>query len=214
MVEPHPYSEIETTTGTDSHNESVGRIVEAAIHCFARLGYEGASTKEIAQAAGVSKSLLHYHFDSKEDILIEAVTSMSMRLAREVQSRIESQTPSVERALNAAEALFDLLITNKERVSFLLEMFATANHNERLRVRLDEFDRVQSRLVRDTLESALGPVKESLAIPVDRMVLLVQSIISGLAVQSRFVDRPAEMRALFDDVKQVLIRGVFALKPD
>jgi AcrR family transcriptional regulator len=162
----------------------------------------------------VSKSLLHYHFDSKEDILIEAVTRMSLRISNEVTGRIEGQTPSIERALNAIDALFDLLIMNKERMSFLVEIWATANHNERLRSRLDQFDQLQRRLMKEAIEAALGPLTSELAIPVDRVVLLVQSVVSGFVIQSRFVDHPSEMRALFNDVKQVLFRGAFALKPD
>lgn len=45
------------------------RIIEAAIKVFAANGFEGSSIAEVAQAAGVPKSLIYYHFDSKEAIL-------------------------------------------------------------------------------------------------------------------------------------------------
>ncbi len=203
-----------TQEATEKAHESVARIVEAAIECIAQNGYEGASTKEIAARAGVSKSLLHYHFQSKEEILIEAVTHMSRSLQAEVAERIRADTPSIERAMKAADALFQLLVLNPVRVQFIIEMWATANHNEKLRERLQQMESLQRQLVRETISSALGPLTGSLAIPLDRAVTLIQSIVAGFIVESRRVRTDGELRVMFEDVKQVLVRGAFALKPD
>ena len=46
-------------------------ILSAAAPVFARLGREGATTKEIARAAGVSEALLYRHFTSKEVLYAE-----------------------------------------------------------------------------------------------------------------------------------------------
>lgn len=199
--------------GADSVPESVDRIVEAAIQCFARHGYEGASTKEIALAAGVSKSLLHYHFASKEEILIASVTRLSEGIAAGVLERSRVEAPSVERLLTAADALFDLLIANRERVAFLMEMWSTANFNERLRERIREFDRLQHRLVCDTIRAALGPDAGRLMLPLDRAAALVQAVIAGFVVHSNFMENGQEARLMFEDIKQVLFRGAVALKP-
>lgn len=45
-----------------------------------RLGYAGASTKEIAKAAGLSAGLVHHHFVNKEEILLELVKSIGEKL--------------------------------------------------------------------------------------------------------------------------------------
>lgn len=42
------------------------RILVSALDTFANHGFEGASTREVAKGAGVSLSLLLYHFQSKE----------------------------------------------------------------------------------------------------------------------------------------------------
>ncbi|MGD9942164.1 MAG: TetR/AcrR family transcriptional regulator [Burkholderiaceae bacterium] len=47
-------------------------ILLAAEKVFSTLGYEGASMRNIAEAAGVAQALLHYHFKNKEG-LYEAV---------------------------------------------------------------------------------------------------------------------------------------------
>ena len=42
------------------------RILNTALAEFARRGYDGVSTTEIAKEAGVTQPLIHYHFKSKE----------------------------------------------------------------------------------------------------------------------------------------------------
>jgi AcrR family transcriptional regulator len=53
-----------------THHESrKAAIVEAALDCFARHGYDGATNKLIAEAAGMrSAALIYHYFPSKEDL--------------------------------------------------------------------------------------------------------------------------------------------------
>jgi AcrR family transcriptional regulator len=55
------------------HPNGRDRILAAAIEAFARGGFQGASTREIAQAAGVTDALVFYHFGSKAELYLAAV---------------------------------------------------------------------------------------------------------------------------------------------
>src|SRR5262245_12522423 len=44
------------------------QILEVAFGLFARKGYEGATTREIAEKAGINEALLFRHFSSKENL--------------------------------------------------------------------------------------------------------------------------------------------------
>ena len=48
-------------------------IMEAALNVFARKGYNGARTKEIAKEAGISETLIFRHFDTKENLYEQAL---------------------------------------------------------------------------------------------------------------------------------------------
>lgn len=50
------------------------RILQAALKLFARQGYEGTTTKDLALAAGVAEGTLFRHFSNKKAILIEVAT--------------------------------------------------------------------------------------------------------------------------------------------
>lgn len=44
------------------------KVLDAALHCFSLSGFEGTSVRSIASDAGVSLSLLLYHFETKENL--------------------------------------------------------------------------------------------------------------------------------------------------
>ena len=49
------------------------RIVAAAITCFSGLGFDGATTRLIADRAGVNQGLITHHFNNKEELWKAAV---------------------------------------------------------------------------------------------------------------------------------------------
>src|SRR5271167_3803669 len=49
------------------------RLLNAAVRLFAHKGYPGTSTREIVEAAGVTKPMLYYYFQSKEGLLAAAI---------------------------------------------------------------------------------------------------------------------------------------------
>ena len=62
------------------------KIVSAAAQLFARQGYHGTSTREIARLADVSENTIFRHFDRKEDLFWSAVRTRcsAVRLRRDV----------------------------------------------------------------------------------------------------------------------------------
>jgi TetR/AcrR family transcriptional repressor of bet genes len=58
-------------------SERRAEIVQAMMKVMAVSGYEGASIQAIAKQAGLAPGLIHYHFKTKQDILLESVTQLS-----------------------------------------------------------------------------------------------------------------------------------------
>lgn len=59
---------------TQSEESSRDRILKAAQRLFARQGYDGTTTRDLAVAAGVAEGTLFRHFTNKKAILIEIAT--------------------------------------------------------------------------------------------------------------------------------------------
>src|ERR1700761_5241380 len=55
----------------DNLNTTENQIFEAALKVFQKKGLAGARMQEIADEAGINKSMLHYYFRSKEQLFAE-----------------------------------------------------------------------------------------------------------------------------------------------
>lgn len=49
-------------------NETEARLLDCALTIFAAKGYDATSVREIIEAAGVTRPVLYYYFDSKEEL--------------------------------------------------------------------------------------------------------------------------------------------------
>ena len=70
------------------------RILQVAICLFAQKGYEATSTREIVEAAGVTKPMLYYYFGSKEGLCKAAIKRFVQPFFAELrQTTAESREP-------------------------------------------------------------------------------------------------------------------------
>jgi len=89
---------------TAKEGSTKARIERAALTLFATRGIEGATTREIAAAAGVSEGALYRHFKGKEQIashLFEAIHERLARLVREAgasANNIDKQAEAIVEA--------------------------------------------------------------------------------------------------------------------
>jgi TetR/AcrR family transcriptional regulator len=93
-------------TGTESATGGTARerILRAAANLYARRGFRGTSVREVAEAAGVTKPLVLYHFDSMEALfstLLHESVSRCRREAEETLSRSGSTTDRLRGLLRA-----------------------------------------------------------------------------------------------------------------
>jgi AcrR family transcriptional regulator len=74
----------------DARRES---ILDAALGVFARRGYEGASTAEIAAACGCSEPVLYKHFSGKRDLFVAVLTRGAATKTRRLSEVEASEDP-------------------------------------------------------------------------------------------------------------------------
>lgn len=73
-----------------NRQERRAEIVFAMMRVMVIKGYEGASIQAIAKEAGLSSGLIHYHFKTKQEILLSSVAQISNVLERRYEQLSES----------------------------------------------------------------------------------------------------------------------------
>lgn len=77
-------------------------IVEATAACLAEDGYGALTTRSVAERADVAQSTVMHHFETRDALLIEAVTHMALRLADRALETIDLaalRTPELREAV-------------------------------------------------------------------------------------------------------------------
>lgn len=109
------------------------RTLSAALGLFLERGFHAATTQELADAAGVAKSLLHYHFDGKAAILRELVEPFLAALSAAL-AQVGADEPPIDDVLGR---YVDVLLAFRGQVR-LLNADVSSREVEDLGTRYDD----------------------------------------------------------------------------
>jgi AcrR family transcriptional regulator len=193
-----------TTATTDAPAQSTReRIVAAAYRVLSQQGSHATSIKEIAKAAGVAPGLVHYYFESKEQLLLE-VTRDCCRVYREEMSALTLPADAIERTRALLEFSKRRGLASPDWYRLLVDLDALALRDEALArevagLRKEIRDHVASLVgdAEDALGFPLGPTREALA-------AVLMGSVDGLIVQ-RLIDPSFDIDAGFAAVEQQLV---------
>ena len=130
-----------TTAERRLDSDKARRIVAAMRASVGTRGAAASTFDHVAQAAGVSRGLLHYYFGSKERLLVEVVRHDSeLRLAAlEEQLAGADSIDAIVQVL--VSSLKDLVAEDDTAHALLHELFSVSRRNEEVRVELAELYR-------------------------------------------------------------------------
>jgi AcrR family transcriptional regulator len=122
------------------------RILECALDAFAERGFEGATVRDIAAAAGVNHGLIKYHFEDKDNLWKAAVTFLFERMHAEMETPAEDlRLPPYEqlrswirryvhycaRHPEHARIMVQESIRDSDRLRWAVEKFIKPDHDAR-----------------------------------------------------------------------------------
>ena len=89
-------------------SERRAAVVDAALRAFAEGSYAGATTAEIARAAGVSEPILYRHFECKRDLYFACLEEAWARLRTGIERTVAAEDDPHEWPLAAAKTVKQL----------------------------------------------------------------------------------------------------------
>jgi AcrR family transcriptional regulator len=113
-------------------DETKARILAATDELFGALGFDATSTRDIAERSGVNKGLIHYHFGSKDELLVALLDDYYARLTTALLGAMGRRTTLEEQALDVLDAYADFLAANHTFCSIVQREVASGRHVERI----------------------------------------------------------------------------------
>ena len=105
----------------ETHSQSTeNKILEAAKKVFILHGLEGTSMQQIADEAGINKSLLHYYFRTKEKLFDAVFTYAFHYIVPQMEGILSSESCINDKIERIVAEYMDLLSENKFIPAFIL----------------------------------------------------------------------------------------------
>ena len=183
---------------SDKRMDSVSRILDATVHCVARYGYENASITHICNEAGVSRGLIHYHFENKEQLFVAAVRQIADGISQKLFQMVMENPASIANFDSLARNMYGMVLDSPEITSFMVELSAAANHNETLRKYYLEYREQQAQFIRENLEKALGAHLKSVPFDITLSIRLVEAVMLGVSVIRAATKDENQSREIFE----------------
>jgi AcrR family transcriptional regulator len=181
--------------------ERRSEILEVTCQVVIERGFAGTRISDVAKRLEVSSSLIHYHFDSKEQLLAEAFAHYARNDLAEMEEQIQ--------AAPTALAQLDRIIQNyvpegSDDVEWMLwiDGWGEALRNPMMKKISQELDEQTSDLLERVLAGGVDSGEFNCASPTATAMRLT-ALVDGLAVQFAAHDGMMDRAQLIDHVRTV-----------
>ncbi|HSB04196.1 MAG TPA: TetR/AcrR family transcriptional regulator [Thermodesulfobacteriota bacterium] len=99
------------------------RLLKVATELFARKGYSATATREIVDAARVTKPVLYYYFRSKEGLYLELIQRAFKEFENVVDTSIMGSGSTEQKILRLCDQVFDLVLKKIEVVRLVYAFY-------------------------------------------------------------------------------------------
>jgi AcrR family transcriptional regulator len=106
------------------------QIIEAAIETIAEVGYSNASLARIARTAGISKGVISYHFNGKDELMDQVVTGVYTEIAETIVPRILAQDSASAMLRTHVRSVAEYGLAHRGRLAAVAEVFIHARDAE------------------------------------------------------------------------------------
>jgi len=179
------------------------RILQAAFTVLAKQGYGNTSIKDIAEQAGVAQGLVHYHYKSKQQLVLAVLEY--------VCAKVEAGVEGEAGALEAFEQTKAMLKDSRDSNSLYVDLIGIGLHDPVVGAGVRDFMRGERAhvegIARQVMtERGLDPA------PARGIAAVVWAAIVGIMVQS-LVDVDFDADEAVDALARMSLSAVFAEPP-
>jgi len=182
-------------------------LIDATIECLTESGYGSLTTRRVAERAGVAQSTLMHHFETREALIVEAVSQLAARLARETLAEIDL---AALRSPERREAVLDQAwreFSSPQAIA-AAQMWAAAWSEPELAETLRELELRLSSIIFETATTMFPDLAgdSRFAPVVDLAVSLIRGLVMAIPVWG-----PEVVDARWEAIKPILLQSAARL---
>lgn len=182
------------------------QIVDIAIQTIATQGFSQASLAEIAKKAGISKGVISYHFDGKEELVEEILRSLLRKPAEFVKERVSLADTALEKLRAYIDANFEFMKRNRVGYVALVDLWGQRDDGGRNSLNADAYEPSRHYLAHILEEGQKAG--EMRALSVLSTASLIQGAIDGVMLQWVLDEKAIDLDVAREEVVNMVLRHV------
>lgn len=188
------------------NKDKINKMLAATLEVLSKKGYENTTINDIADAAKISRGLLHYYFKDKEDLAAKALSfGFGSMWDASINSLSNARSPE-ELVDNMIEVLKKNIQENPDFSALLFEMWVSSRRSAKIRkVFSDGLEEAVARL-KTLLEFAAsaGIINIDLE-DAEGLVRIVLAMYHGLAIQLLTNPEKIKDRKVWAPIRRMLL---------
>jgi AcrR family transcriptional regulator len=189
--------------GTEAASEDTSadplreQLLDAAARVFAAKGYSGTKVMDIVREAGLSAGAMYGRFDSKRELLTEAVVTRAVKLAREAGDDIQ-----------IAELIAQFAVRNqgplRDSEALQLEAYVTARREPEVATALRDSRQHRRLAVEPLVQQALEDGTLAPGVDIPSVLYFLETVNLGLLLQRSAGIAPPDEQSWSQFVRRML----------
>ncbi|MEM6611976.1 MAG: TetR/AcrR family transcriptional regulator [Cyanobacteria bacterium P01_C01_bin.72] len=200
------WREMRQTPQTEADTRT--KILKAALQLFAKRGYDGTTTKDLAKSAGVAEGTLFRHFNNKKAILVEVATAGWVDILTDLLTELSEMG-----SYKAVSQVMRRRMLNMQKNKNLMQVcFIEAQYHPELR------DSIQSEVINKMTDVAEAFFETAMEKGIYRRMnpKIVAKVFLGIFAIAGFSEdtilnpdaSPQAMQEMAEGISDIFLRGV------
>jgi AcrR family transcriptional regulator len=162
------------------------QVLDAALRELSERGYARTSVSDIAAAAGMSKGAVHYHFDSKDDLIEQVLARCFETMSEKLREAWEVPGTAEERVCRTLRSMRAMRRAGVVELRVLADLMAQGIHDQRLQRPIAAMLQLSRKQIVEHLIVSLKQLGLEPKVPADAMARLLLGTLDGLALHALF----------------------------
>jgi AcrR family transcriptional regulator len=194
-----------------SFDDTRDRIMAAAERLFARNGYDKTSTKDIAEASGLTSPALYHYFDSKEALFVATLQDRASKLMARFEAAAASQIGVVDKLCSLLDVSLLVSKDDDDIALFVLSASIERVRNPELnkRLRSSRSYRTVRELLVDILQTAIRNGELGADTDVEALADMLDACVGGMVRFAALAHAMSEHERAIEMFKRLLRGQIF-----
>jgi TetR/AcrR family fatty acid metabolism transcriptional regulator len=172
----------------DKEAEKRKHLVKTTYRLISERGFSHITLQDVADKAGVSKGIILYYFDNKDDLFAAVLEWLVHRIERHIRVEVSKADTPVEKIEAYVHATFLSMEANREFYRVYLDFLSQSVHHEGLR-KFNTYFYAQCAQMQDQIVREGIGKKVFRKVDLEESAIVIRSIIDGFCIRWLF-DKP------------------------